>query len=107
MISVDRHDNFLNGPNPKYSRQEGDHARGRKTLPLVIGDMPARWSIAILLPMWSLSASAFRHLEAVVYLLPLTLCVLISTRILRKRSVADDKFSFKMGHAWIMAAYVL
>ena len=87
--------------------QEGDHVRGRKTLPLVVGDMPARWSIAILLPTWSLLAPAFWHLDAVAYLLPLTLSVLISTRILCKCTVADDKLSFKIWNAWIMAIYAL
>jgi len=87
--------------------QEGDGARGRKTLPLVIGDMPARWSIAILLPIWSLLAPAFWQLDAVVYVLPLTLSGLISMRILRKRAVADDKISFRMWNAWILTIYVL
>ena len=87
--------------------QEGDHARGRKTLPLVIGDIPARWSIAILLPIWSLLAPAFWHLDAVAYLLPLTLSVVISARIICKCAVADDKLSFKIWNAWIMAIYAL
>ena len=87
--------------------QEGDRARGRKTIPLVIGDMPARWSIALLLPFWSLLAPAFWQLGAVVYLLPLMLSVLISMRVLRQRAVADDKISFRMWNAWILTVYVL
>lgn len=70
--------------------------------------MPARWSIAIFLPIWSLLAPAFWHLDAVVYLLPLTLRVLISTRSLRKRSVADEQTLFKdaecLGHGHIRAS---
>lgn len=89
------------------SDQEGDHARGRRTLPLVIGDMPTRWSIAILLPIWSLLAPAFWQLDLVVYLLPLTLSALISMRILRKRAVADDKITFRMWNVWILTVYVL
>lgn len=87
--------------------QEGDRARGRKTIPLVIGDMPARWSIALLLPFWSLLASAFWQLRAVAYLLPLMLSVLISMRVLRRRAVLDDKISFRMWNAWILTVYVL
>ena len=87
--------------------QEGDRARGRKTIPLVIGDMPTRWTIALLLPFWSLLAPAFWQLGAVVYLLPLMLSVLISMRILRQRAAADDKTSFRMWNAWILTVYVL
>ena len=87
--------------------QEGDRARGRKTIPLVIGDMPARWSIALLLPFWSLLAPAFWQLRAVAYLLPLMLSVLISMRVLRQRAAADDKISFRMWNAWILTVYVL
>ena len=87
--------------------QEGDRARGRKTIPLVIGEMPARWSIALLLPFWSLLAPAFWQLGAVVYLLPLMLSVLISMRVLRQRAAADDKISFRMWNAWILTVYVL
>ena len=87
--------------------QAGDSARGRKTLPLVIGDMPARWSMALLLPIWSLLASAFWQLDAAVYFLPLTLSGLIAKRLLRYRDVANDELTFMMWNAWILTIYAL
>ena len=89
------------------SDQEGDYARGRRTLPLVIGGMPTRWSIVFPLPIWSLLASAFWQLDLVIYVLPLTLSALVSMRILRQRAVADDKITFRMWNAWILTVYVL
>ncbi|EMR66570.1 hypothetical protein UCREL1_6433 [Eutypa lata UCREL1] len=36
--------------------QEGDHIRGRKTVPLVFGDRTARFAIAVSVPFWALSS---------------------------------------------------
>ena len=38
---------------------EGDAARGRRTLPLVHGETPARWSIAVPVTAWSFICPAF------------------------------------------------
>lgn len=109
MVSPDWHDYLLYSTGPRFVRP-GRRPRSRTkntSVPLVIGDMPTRWSIAILLPIWSLLAPAFWQLDLVVYLLPLTLSALISMRILGKRAVADDKITFRMWNAWILTVYVL
>lgn len=41
------------------SDQEGDRLRRRWTVPLVVGDSAARWTIAILVGFWSWLCSAF------------------------------------------------
>ncbi|CAF9905508.1 MAG: hypothetical protein ALECFALPRED_001000 [Alectoria fallacina] len=87
--------------------QKGDGARGRKTLPLVIGDMPARWTIAVLVPIWSLLAPTFWQLGPSGYILPVMLSGLIAGRILYTRAVEADKTSFKIWNIWVMAIYAL
>ena len=87
--------------------QEGDGARGRRTLPLVIGDMPTRWTVIVLVPIWSLLASAFWQLGPSGYVVPVTLSGLIAQRILFKRTVEADKTSFKIWNVWIVAIYAL
>jgi 4-hydroxybenzoate polyprenyltransferase len=87
--------------------QEGDETRGRRTLPLVIGDMPARWSIVIFVAFWSLIAPTFWRLGLGGYILPVVLSGLIAGRLLWKRAVEDDKFSFKIWNVWVVAIYAL
>ncbi|KAL2043851.1 hypothetical protein N7G274_003371 [Stereocaulon virgatum] len=87
--------------------QEGDKARGRRTLPLVIGDMPARWSIAVFVAFWSLVAPTFWRLGLSGYVLPVVLSGLIAGSLLWKRAVEDDKFSFKIWNVWVVAIYAL
>ena len=87
--------------------QEGDNARGRRTIPLVIGDTLARWSVAVLLPIWSLIAASFWQLDNTIILLPLSLALLIAVRLLRTRSVADDMTSFKFWNMWVLTLYTL
>jgi 4-hydroxybenzoate polyprenyltransferase len=51
--------------------QEGDRARGRSTAPLVLGDGPARWTIAVPVMMWSVVCPLFWGLSFVGYVLML------------------------------------
>lgn len=87
--------------------QEGDGVRGRKTLPLVIGDMPARWTIAVFVPIWSLLAPAFWQLGPSAYILPVMLSCLVAGRIIYTREVEADKMSFKIWNVWVIAIYAL
>ena len=50
---------------------EGDAARGRRTLPLVHGEMTARFSIAIPLLFWSVFCPAFWEVDIYGYCGPL------------------------------------
>ena len=86
---------------------EGDAARGRKTLPLVIGEMRARWSIAILVAIWSVLAPGFWQVGYSGYILPVVLSGLIAGRMICTRGIEADKLSFKIWNAWIVAIYVV
>ena len=42
-------------------RLAGDRARNRRTLPLVLGDWIARWTIAVPVMIWSSGTGNIRH----------------------------------------------
>lgn len=87
--------------------QAGDLAAGRKTAPLVLGDGPARWSIAIMIAAWSWLSPLYWKSAAVGYFAPVTLGVLVSLRSLVKRTVEEDKTTFRIYNAWLVSIYVL
>ena len=86
--------------------QVGDKARGRSTLPLLIGDQPARWSVVFLLPSWWLIAPSFWRTGLAGYILPLFLSMLIALRMLCLTNRADDKVSFRLWNVWVIAIYI-
>jgi 4-hydroxybenzoate polyprenyltransferase len=87
--------------------QPGDSAAGRKTIPLVIGDGPARWSIAVTVAAWSGLAAMYWGSGAVGYFGPVTLGLWVGLRSLVKRSVEEDKTTFRIYNAWLVSIYVL
>ncbi len=87
--------------------QAGDLAAGRKTAPLVIGDGPARWSIAIMIAAWSWLSPMYWGSATVGYFAPVTLGVSVSLRSLVKRTVEEDKTTFRIYNAWLVSIYVL
>jgi 4-hydroxybenzoate polyprenyltransferase len=87
--------------------QPGNSAAGRKTIPLVIGDGPARWSIAVAVAAWSGLAAMYWGSAAAGYLAPVTLGVWVGLRSLVKRSVEDDKTTSRLYNAWLVSIYIL
>lgn len=78
--------------------QVGDAQCNRKTIPLVIGDKAARWTIAIPVLCWSLFCPMFWSLSIVGYIVPLALGGLVARRTLTKTGVKQDKTTSKL---WI------
>jgi 4-hydroxybenzoate polyprenyltransferase len=87
--------------------QEGDQARDRRTVPLVHGDGPARWTIIIPVMMWSMICPMFWKLHPYAYIVPLTLGASISLRLFFLRTVESDKRTWKLWNAWISSLYLL
>ena len=85
--------------------QAGDKARGRLTLPLVIGDRPARWTIATSMVLWSVLCPTFWELGIVSYAASMSLGTLIALRTLFKTSVEDDKRTFRFWNLWMVLLY--
>lgn len=87
--------------------QKGDSARGRLTVPLVIGDGRARLSVKLPVAVWSLLCPAFWRLNARGFVLPVILGAVIIFRLSRYRDVSADKTSFKIWNAWVVVLYLL
>jgi 4-hydroxybenzoate polyprenyltransferase len=87
--------------------QLGDRLRGRPTLPLLIGDCHARWTILVPLVCLSVLCPMFWQLGLLGYVLPVTTGGLITTRLLTQRTAAADRMTFKIWSLWLMSIYLL
>ncbi|ESZ93045.1 UbiA prenyltransferase [Sclerotinia borealis F-4128] len=87
--------------------QIGDRARERKTVPLVIGDWPARLTIAVFVGFWSLFCPAFWDLSVYGYFAPITFGGVVIVRCIRKREIDDDKVTWLIWNIWIVMLYLL
>lgn len=91
--------------------QEGDAARRRSTAPLVLGDSAARWSVAAPVLVWSLAMPALVGLRLpehhVGYVVPACAGVALAARVLTRRSVNDDKATFRLWASWCVLLYAL
>lgn len=85
--------------------QAGDRTRGRKTMPLVLGDAAARWSIAVAMTFWSLFGPWYWRMSAWA---PATwLGLVVAGRTLSFRSVRADRTTYLLWNLWIGAVYGL
>jgi 4-hydroxybenzoate polyprenyltransferase len=87
--------------------QLGDSAAGRRTIPLVIGDSPARWSIALGVAGWSWMGPIYWDSTTMGFLAPVMLGILISFRTLTRKTVEQDKTTFRLYNAWLVCLYAL
>lgn len=87
--------------------QPGDKLRGRKTVPLVAGDVPARWMTAIPMSLWSIFCPFYWNLSPGISVTFILLGSLIVLRCLTKRTVSDDKTTFRMWNLWVVLLYSL
>ena len=87
--------------------QAGDSLRQRKTVPLVIGDHYARWSIAIAMMGWSVVCPTFWQLGPVTYAMSMITAAIVTFRTLTKRSVPADKLTFRIWNVWMVMLYLM
>lgn len=87
--------------------QEGDRARNRHTAPLVIGDGPTRWTIAIPTAIWSIVCPMFWQLDLFGYILPVGVGATIVLRILLLRGFAADKRTWWLWTAWTAIIWLM
>ena len=87
--------------------QEGDRERGRGTIPLVLGDGVARWTIVIPVAAWSVACPLFWSLSPYAYVAPVILGATLSLRLLLIRTVDADKLTWKLWNIWITSLYLL
>ena len=87
--------------------QIGDSMRGRKTVPLVIGDVPARWTVAIPMIIWGSLCPRFWNGGIVVLTLSLVLAGTIAVRSLLFKTIKSDQTTFKVWNAWMTLVFVM
>ncbi|KAL6717781.1 hypothetical protein ACLMJK_003866 [Lecanora helva] len=87
--------------------QEGDLARGRVTIPLLIGDVLARYTIAISISIWSVLCPFYWDVITSGYILPGFVGFTIAMRTLKIRTLQADKLNWKAWNVWIMILYLL
>lgn len=68
--------------------QEGDAKRGRSTIPLILGDAVARWTVAVSVMCWTVAVPAFWGIGGAAtgagayFLVPMSLGLLVAGRVL-------------------------
>ena len=87
--------------------QAGDWSRGRRTMPLVIGDCEARWVIASALAFWSLFSPWLWCLSVFPSLPSVSLGFLVAGRCLWKRTAEADKNTFRLWNLWLVSLYFM
>ena len=87
--------------------QEGDSARGRKTVPLVVGDAAARWMIAGCISAWGVICPAFWDAVLATRGVCALLAGIVAVRSLAFRDVTSDKATFFVWNIWVTFVYVL
>ena len=87
--------------------QRGDSIRGRRTLPLVIGDAPARWMVAVPMLFWGVACPLFWHLTAEIFVVSLSLACIVACRVLAMRTEENDRTTFLFWNCWISMIYIM
>ena len=85
----------------------GDAVRQRRTLPLLIGDWASRWSVVIPLLLCSVLCAWFWAVGVFGYIMVGGLGAVFTIRTLTKRTAEDDRVTFRIWSAWIIAIYAL
>ena len=87
--------------------QVGDRAHGRKTMPIVLGETTARWTLVVSLMSWSIICPVFWSMGVRGSLLTLTLGTFISARVLLIRTVEADRKSWNLWGPWMASIFLL
>lgn len=87
---------------------KGDGARQRKTLPLVYGEGVARWSLAVLVLLWSVILPVFCNVQSpAVRWLPLGVGSFISVLTTLYQHESSDKLVWNLWCFWVAGLYLL
>ncbi|RAL17615.1 UbiA family prenyltransferase, partial [Aspergillus homomorphus CBS 101889] len=86
---------------------EGDLSRGRLTIPILIGQSPARWMLAGLILAWSPACVWFWHLPWWGYLLPTAVAIAVGLLIIQPRTFRADPVAWRLWCFWLVLLYLL
>jgi 4-hydroxybenzoate polyprenyltransferase len=86
---------------------EGDAARARRTVPLVLGTQLCRWTIASMVPFWTLVAVSYWGTISLQAILGNVIAMVVSWRVLHKTDRSEDKVTFRLWNLWLVLVYML
>ncbi|KAI1379871.1 UbiA prenyltransferase family-domain-containing protein [Hypoxylon crocopeplum] len=87
--------------------KEGDRARGRQTMVLLLGDTISRSSIAFFICCWSIICAYVWGLDMWFYMVPLVPGLIVAFRVLLKRTAREDYLTWICWCFWTVALYLL
>ena len=87
--------------------QPGDAQRGRRTIPLVFGDGPARWSIIVPVIFWTTAAVVYWRTPLICTLPSMVLGLVVCMRLAALRDTHSDKTTWKLWSVWLLSLYHL
>ena len=76
-------------------------------VPLVVGDGPARWTIAITMTASSVLLPTFWRVALWGYGAPMVIGAVVVRRVIAKTTVAEDEITWKLWNLWMMSLYLL
>ena len=80
---------------------------GENTLPLALGDRPARWTVALPVLIRSILCPGFWSLQAFSFATTMALGLGVAVRVIWKRGVDADRFTWKLWCLWLTVLYLL
>ena len=92
---------------PDFKDQAGNRERGRRTIPLVLGDLLALWMSALFIVVWSWVCLLFWDAPGWLSLALVLFGSWIALRVVRKRSHQADSRSWRLWSLWTAALYTL
>ncbi|CAI6336780.1 unnamed protein product [Periconia digitata] len=88
--------------------QEGDGKRGRKTMPLVLGDVTARFVTAGPVLIWSVLVPGYWRITGLMgWLTTLLPGLVLAGRMLKYRNIESDRKTFKLWACWTIGLYAV
>ena len=85
--------------------QIGDRARNRRTIPLVLGDYTARWTVAIMIIVWSIICPIFLGLKHAFVTIYVVIGALVAYRTVQIRGPSADHISWICWAGWLVSLY--
>ena len=87
--------------------QEGDKTRHRSTVPVVLGDSTARWSVAVPVVFWSFACPIYWAAGWLGSIAVVSLGSYIALRVLMWRNIEADKATWRLWGLWTMLLFML
>lgn len=87
--------------------QAGDKVRGRKSVPLVLGEDVARWSIAIPVMVSGILCPLFWNRNCGGHVVPVGLGAVVAGRTLLMRDQKEDERTWKLWAGWTAYLFCL